>query len=121
MEGDGLGLDFSFFHIDFVAGKNNRDIFANTDKIAYDCVRFVTSVNDIWELTVPVGDVLVGDTRCDVEHDDPTLAVDVVSISETAELFLTCGVPDIELDLTVILHNSERDPPASERLESLLS
>ena len=47
---------------------------------------------------MPVGDVLVGDARRDVKHDDATLALDVVSIAETAELFLTSRVPDIEHD-----------------------
>lgn len=57
-------------------------------------------------LTVPVGDVLVGDTGSDIEHDDTTLAVDVVTITETTELLLTSGIPDIELDSTVVLFRS---------------
>lgn len=52
---------------------------------------------------MPVGDVLVGDTRGDIEHDDTALAVDVVTVTETTELFLTCGVPNIELDLAEVL------------------
>ena len=55
------------------------------------------------EPTVPVGNVLVGDTRGDIEHDDTALAVDVVSITETTELLLSSGVPNVELDLTVVL------------------
>ncbi len=54
-------------------------------------------------LTMPVGDVLVGDTRSDVEHDDTALAVDVVAISQSTELFLPCCVPDIELNAPVVL------------------
>lgn len=57
-------------------------------------------------LTVPVGNVLVGDTGSDIEHDDTTLAVDVVTITETTELLLTSGIPDIELDSTVVLFRS---------------
>ena len=53
--------------------------------------------------TVPVGNVLVGDSGCDVEHDDTALSVDVVPISETTELLLTCGIPDIELYRSVVL------------------
>jgi hypothetical protein len=53
--------------------------------------------------TVPVGDVLVCDTRGDVEHDDTALSVDVVSIAETTKLFLASGVPDVELDLAEVL------------------
>lgn len=53
---------------------------------------------------MPVGDVLVCDTRGNIEHDDTALAVDVVTITETTELLLTCGIPDIELNLTEVLH-----------------
>ena len=53
--------------------------------------------------TVPVGDVLVGDAGGDIEHDDAALAVDVVAITETAELLLAGGVPHIELDRTEVL------------------
>ena len=52
---------------------------------------------------MPVGNVLVGDTRGDIEHDDTALAVDVVTITETTKLLLTCGVPNIELDLAEVL------------------
>jgi hypothetical protein len=52
---------------------------------------------------VPVRDVLVGDARCDVKHNDAALAVDVVTVSQSAELFLSCRVPDIELDLAEVL------------------
>lgn len=52
---------------------------------------------------MPVGDVLVGDSGSNIEHDDTTLAVDVVTISQTAELLLTCGIPHVELDLTKVL------------------
>lgn len=52
---------------------------------------------------MPVGNVFIRDARRDVEHDDTALAVDVVSITETSELLLACGVPDVELDLAEIL------------------
>lgn len=52
---------------------------------------------------MPVGDVLVGDTRGNIEHDDTALAVDVVTVTETTELLLTGGIPDIELNLTEVL------------------
>lgn len=52
---------------------------------------------------MPVGNVLVGDTRGDIEHDDTALSVNVVSITETTELLLTGGIPDIELDGTKVL------------------
>ena len=52
---------------------------------------------------MPVGHVLVCNTGCHVEHDDTALAVDVVAISQTTEFLLPCGVPDVELDSSVIL------------------
>ena len=57
--------------------------------------------------TVPVGDILVGNARSDVKHDDAALPVDVVSISKTAELLLSCRVPDVELNLAEILRQIE--------------
>ena len=53
---------------------------------------------------MPVWDVLVGDAGGDIEHDDTALSVDVVAISQTTELLLTCSVPYIELDLSEVLH-----------------
>lgn len=52
---------------------------------------------------MPVGDVLVGNAGGNIEHDDTALAVDVVTITETAKLLLTGGIPDIELNLTEVL------------------
>lgn len=86
VEGDGLGLDLALLDVDLVAGQDDRDVLADTD-----------------EVTVPVGDVLVGDAGSDVEHDDTALAVDVVAVAKTAELLLARGVPDIELNLTKVL------------------
>jgi len=53
--------------------------------------------------TVPVGNVLICDTGSDIKHDDTTLSVDIVSITETTELLLSSGIPDIELDVTQVL------------------
>lgn len=55
---------------------------------------------------MPVGDVLVSDTGGDVKHDDSALAVDVVSITKTTELFLAGGIPDVELNLAQVLENN---------------
>lgn len=53
--------------------------------------------------TVPVGDVLVCDTRGNIEHDNTALAVDVVAVTKATELLLACCVPDIELDRSEVL------------------
>lgn len=52
---------------------------------------------------MPVGDVLVGNTRGNIEHDDTALAVDIVSISKTTELLLTSSIPHIELNGSQVL------------------
>lgn len=57
-------------------------------------------------LTVPVGNVLVGDPRGNVEHDDAALAVDIVAIAKTAEFLLAGGIPDVELNLAEVLQNT---------------
>lgn len=54
-------------------------------------------------LTVPVWNVLVSDTRSDIEHDDTALSIDVVSVTKTTKLLLSSGIPDIELDSTQVL------------------
>lgn len=53
---------------------------------------------------MPVGNVLVGNAGGNIEHDDTALAVDVVTVTETTELLLAGGIPDIELDLAEVLH-----------------
>ena len=55
---------------------------------------------------MPVRDVLVGDARRHIEHDDAALAIDVVSVSQTAELLLSSRVPDIEGDGPEVLRKS---------------
>ena len=67
--------------IDFVSAKNNWNVLADT-----------------LEITVPVRHILVRDSRGNVEHDDATLALYVITITETTELLLTCSIPDVETD-----------------------
>ena len=52
---------------------------------------------------MPVGDVLVGNSGRNVEHDNTTLAVDIVSITQTSELLLSGSIPDIELNVAQVL------------------
>ena len=84
MEGDLLGLNFAITNIDFVTDEDDRDGLADTGKIL-----------------VPLGDVGVGDTRADIEHDDTAVATDVISVSESSEFLLTGGIPNIEDDVSV--------------------
>lgn len=52
---------------------------------------------------MPVGHVLVCDTRGYIKHDDTALAVDVVAIAQTTKLLLACSVPDVELNGAQVL------------------
>ena len=56
-------------------------------------------------LTVPVGNVLVGNPRGHIEHDDAALAVDIVTISQSSELLLAGSIPDVEYNRTKVLVN----------------
>jgi len=91
VESDSLGLDLTLLDVDLVTAEDNWNVLANTDQV-----------------TVPVWNVLVGNTRGNIKHDDAALAVDVVSVSETTELLLTGGIPDLEFDLSVVGVESER-------------
>jgi hypothetical protein len=72
MEHDALGLHFTIFDINFVAAQHDGDVFTHANQIA-----------------MPVWNVFVGDTGCDVEHDDGALSLNVVTVTESTELFLT--------------------------------
>lgn len=91
VESDGLGLDLALLHVDLVAAEDDRNLLADADQV-----------------TVPVGNVLVGDARGDIKHDDTALAVDVVPITQTAELLLSCSVPDVEDNLAQVGGEAER-------------
>lgn len=56
---------------------------------------------------MPVGNILVSNSGSNIEHDDTGLTVDVVTITETTELLLTGGIPDIELNGTQVLFDFE--------------
>lgn len=71
--------------VDFVSTQNNGNVLANT-----------------LDITMPIRHVLVRDTRSDIEHDNTTLALDVVSITETTKLLLSGCIPDVEADGTEV-------------------
>ena len=81
MTGRNIDRSVTYLHVDLVTAEDDRDVLANA-----------------LEVTVPVGDVLVGDAGGDIEHDDTALALDVVTIAETTELLLAGGIPDVEAD-----------------------
>lgn len=63
-----LGLDLTIFDLDLVTSEDDRNVFTHTSQI-----------------TMPVGNVFVGNTRCDVKHNNSTLPLNVVSITKSAE------------------------------------
>lgn len=81
----------SYLHVNLVTAENNRNVLADTLKI-----------------TVPVGHVLVGDAGSNIKHDDATLALDVVTITETTKLLLSCSIPDIEANGAKVGREGER-------------
>lgn len=85
VEGDLLRLYLAVFDFDFVPREHNRNVFTDTSQV-----------------TVPVGDILIRDTRRDIKHDDGALSLDVVSITETSKLLLSRRVPDVEFDRSAI-------------------
>jgi hypothetical protein len=118
MERNGLGLDLSLLYVDLVATEDDRDVLAHADEVAYIklvssldhdtppvavCLRGARRLRAGSSRTVPVGDVLVGNSRSNIKHNDTALAVDVVTITETTELLLAGGIPDVELDGAEVL------------------
>ena len=75
----------TYLNVHLVTTKNNGDVLAHP-----------------LEVTMPVRDVLVRDTGGHVEHNDTTLTLNVVSITETTELLLASGIPDVEADGTEV-------------------
>jgi hypothetical protein len=85
VEGDLLGLNLAVTHVDFVADKHDGDGLAHTGQIL-----------------VPLGHVGVSDARAHIEHDDTTVASNIVTITKASKLLLTSGIPNVEVDLTVV-------------------
>lgn len=81
----------TYLNIDLVSTKNNGDVLTNP-----------------LQISVPVGNVLVGDSGSNIEHDDTTLSLDVVTVSETTEFLLSSGIPDVEADGTEVGVESQR-------------
>jgi hypothetical protein len=75
MESDLLGLHFAILNVDLVSAENNWDMFAHPN-----------------EITMPVGHVLVSETRSDIEHDDGSLTLNVIAVTQTTELLLNVQI-----------------------------
>jgi len=91
MECHGSSLDLPLLDIYFVAAENDRNVFADT-----------------FEIAMPVGDIFVRDSGCDVEHDNSALTLDEVSISKTTELLLACSIPNVEANSSEVRRELQR-------------
>lgn len=81
----------TYLHVNFVTAQDNGDVFA-----------------DALEVTMPIGHVLICDPGCDIKHDDAALALDVVAISQSTELLLPSGIPNVEADGAEVGGEGER-------------
>ena len=85
LESDLFSFDLTILDLNFVTAQDDRDVLADSGQI-----------------TVPVRNILVGNTRGDIEHDNGALSLDVVSVTESSKLFLSGGIPNIEFDGTTV-------------------
>ena len=81
MEDDVFCLDFAVLDVHLVPTQDDGDVVTHPHQVP-----------------VPVGNVLVGHSGRHVEHDDGTLALDVVPIPQTTKLLLPSRVPHVEPD-----------------------
>ena len=79
VELDVLCLNLAVLHINLVPNKDDGNVLAHPHNVA-----------------MPIGHVLVCDAGRHVEHDDGTLTLNVVAITQTAELLLAGSVPNVE-------------------------
>ncbi len=91
MEGHLFRFHLTVFHVDLVTAKNNGNILANAAKI-----------------TMPSRYILISETRGHIEHNNSALAMNVVAITKTTELFLSSSIPTVETDLTAVGGEVER-------------
>lgn len=91
MESHLFRFHLAVFHINLVTTENNGDVLAHAAKI-----------------TMPGRYIFICKTRSHIEHNNSTLAMNVVTITEATELFLSCCVPAVETDLTAVGGEVER-------------
>jgi hypothetical protein len=63
MEGDLLGLDFSVLDIDLVSNQDDGNVLTDSDQVF-----------------VPFGNILIGDSGTDIEHNDSTVATNATKL-----------------------------------------
>ena len=71
MKGDLLRLHLTILDFDLITAKNNGNVFTNTCQV-----------------TVPIGYILVRNSRSYIEHDNGALSLDVVPITKTTKFLI---------------------------------
>ena len=84
-------FDLPVLHVDLVTTEYDRNVLTYTNNIS-----------------VPVGYVLVSDSRGHIKHDDRALTLNIVAITKTTELFLSGGIPHVEYQVTTVCAKLER-------------
>lgn len=90
VEGDLSSFYFSVLLINFVSDEDDGNV-----------------VTDSSQILIPLGDILVGDSSGDVEHQDRGIGTDVVSFSEATQLFLSGSIPKTKLNGSMISVESD--------------
>lgn len=85
METDLAGLDFSVFDVGFVSDETNGNVGT-----------------DLGKVLVPFVDISVGVSGSEVKHDDGTVGLDIITLSELSEFLLSSSVPNIEGDFSKV-------------------
>lgn len=85
VETDLAGLDFSVFDVGLISNETNGNVGT-----------------DLGEVLVPFVDISIGVSGGEVEHDDGTVGLDIITLSEFSEFFLTSSVPNIKGDFSKV-------------------
>lgn len=56
------------------------------------------TLTHVLQVSMPYWDIVVGRSGCYIKHDDGTLRLDVVAVSQASEFLLASCVPYVELD-----------------------
>ena len=101
VEVDLLDLNLTLLDVDLVTDEDDRNVLTHT-----------------LEITIPDWYILVSNATSHVKHDDGTLALDVVTVTETTKLLLASSIPHVEAEGTTVGVEVERVHLARETIEN---
>ena len=52
---------------------------------------------------MPIRDVLIGNARCNIKHDDTALPINIITVAKTTKLLLSGSIPHIKLNISRVL------------------